>query len=307
MTAKGPFSDPGARGRLGPFLAGGVTVVVESMEADVLGILGDVLGDLRQPDSTATDPPDESPTVLVIERVGPAWLTNPWALYRDGQLYEMAGSVDVIVHSAVKAITLLVRRAARPPVIPLHAAALERGSRAVVLGGPPRSGKTTLTAWLTHRGWGYLTDDTVLLDTSDPSSPTVHPFVRPFRVRRQSPIESIIGSLEVPSTLVRASLIGSISTTTPLAAFVFPRYRPMTDGELSPLTSAESLHAAARQLFTHGTDGAAEFCALADLAADVPSYSLTFDDLATAETILDDLLDELATIDPRARTGPDPT
>lgn len=42
---------------------------------------------------------------------------------------------------------------------PLHAAAVDVGGRAVLLGAPTRSGKTTLAGWFWHRGFRLLSED----------------------------------------------------------------------------------------------------------------------------------------------------
>jgi hypothetical protein len=46
----------------------------------------------------------------------------------------------------------------------LHAAALERDGRAIVLAGPSGAGKTTLTLALVARGWRIATEEMVLID-----------------------------------------------------------------------------------------------------------------------------------------------
>lgn len=50
--------------------------------------------------------------------------------------------------------------------IALHAAALLRDQRALLLCGRPGAGKTTLTLALTHAGFGYAGDDVTLLDSN---------------------------------------------------------------------------------------------------------------------------------------------
>ena len=46
----------------------------------------------------------------------------------------------------------------------LHAAALERNGRAVILPGDPGAGKSTLTAALMLSGWRLLSDEITLVD-----------------------------------------------------------------------------------------------------------------------------------------------
>jgi HprK-related kinase A len=65
----------------------------------------------------------------------------------------------------------------------LHAAVLERGGRALVLPGPPGSGKSTLCAALTAHGWRLLSDELTLLD---PDDGTIVPIPRPISLKNQS-------------------------------------------------------------------------------------------------------------------------
>ena len=60
----------------------------------------------------------------------------------------------------------------------LHAAALERDGRAVVLAGPSGAGKTTLTLALVGRGWRVATEEIVLVE----ANATVHGLARPIHL-----------------------------------------------------------------------------------------------------------------------------
>lgn len=65
----------------------------------------------------------------------------------------------------------------------IHAAVVERDGQALVLPGPPGSGKSTLCATLVSRGWRLLTDETALLRLSDGM---VVPVVRPISLKNRS-------------------------------------------------------------------------------------------------------------------------
>lgn len=67
-----------------------------------------------------------------------------------------------------------------PEVLAWHGAAVEWKGRAYVFLAATTTGKTTLTSYLVHSGFGYLTDDCVLLDRA---TLTVHPFVTPLHLR----------------------------------------------------------------------------------------------------------------------------
>ena len=285
-----PQSEPHERSRIGPFLADRRAFVIESTDTDLLDTVGDCLRDLRHPDRDF----DPEPTVLLIERNGPAWLTHPWALYRDGEPCETTVTGDYIVPYVLWEVTRLLLEGATAPTIPIHAAALVRNGKAVVLCGPSHAGKSTLAAWLTHRGWGFLTDEVGLLDISEPTTTIVRPFWRPIGVRRGGPIDAVV---HVPGdeaeVLVPATRLGSLGEPAPLVALVCPRYSAGAEGELTQLSPAEALTTVAAQLPSLARDGAAVFNALADIVSRVPSYALSVDDLDTAETTLAALLDGL--------------
>ena len=67
-----------------------------------------------------------------------------------------------------------------PKVLAWHGAAVEWQGRAYVFLAATTTGKTTLTSYLVHSGFGYLTDDCVLLDRAEL---TVHPFTTPLHLR----------------------------------------------------------------------------------------------------------------------------
>lgn len=65
-------------------------------------------------------------------------------------------------------------------VFALHAAAVEHNGGAHIFIASTTSGKTTLTAYLTAIGMGYITDDCVMLDRA---SMEVYPYTTPFHLR----------------------------------------------------------------------------------------------------------------------------
>ncbi len=65
----------------------------------------------------------------------------------------------------------------------LHSAVLERNGHAVILPAPPGSGKSTLCAGLSHRGWRLLSDELALISLKDAS---IAPFGRPISLKNQS-------------------------------------------------------------------------------------------------------------------------
>ncbi len=75
-------------------------------------------------------------------------------------------------------------------ILALHGAAVEHKGKAYLFLAPTTGGKTTLTAFLTSKGFGYLTDDCILLDRE---TFVIYPSPRPIHLRR--------GGLEVLQSL----------------------------------------------------------------------------------------------------------
>ena len=67
-----------------------------------------------------------------------------------------------------------------PSVFALHGAALEWQGQGYLFLAPTTGGKTTLTAFLSEQGFGYLTDDCILLRRSDFY---IHPNTTPLHLR----------------------------------------------------------------------------------------------------------------------------
>lgn len=68
----------------------------------------------------------------------------------------------------------------------IHAAAVAREGRAILLIGDSHAGKSTLALHLLLRGWRFLTDETVLVD---PASLSLRPFPRNLVVREDTVTE----------------------------------------------------------------------------------------------------------------------
>lgn len=85
-----------------------------------------------------------------------------WTLAFEGK--RLRSSPDPIELVSFLEGHLIDHAAERSPGWLLHAAALARGRRAVVLAGDSGAGKSTLCAALVARGWRYLTDERAALD-----------------------------------------------------------------------------------------------------------------------------------------------
>jgi hypothetical protein len=236
---------------------------------------------------------DGSPVVYTVDRHGPPWASHPWVVWRDGEPCETTLAPTYVVDYLLWEITRLLLENVAPHV-PIHSGAVTVDGRAMVLAGRTQGGKSTLTAWLATRGWGFLSDEVAILDLSG-HQPAVQPFWRPVGIRRGGPLESVIPVDDTDDpALVPASTIGSLSSAAPLSAMVLPVYSPGHAGEPEPLTPAETLVGLTEHLPLLRQQGRQAFAAMARFAEAVPGYSLRVDDLDEAERRLRGLMGSLA-------------
>lgn len=175
----------------------------------------------------------------------------------------------------------------------LHAAAVSMGRRCLLLPGRTGVGKTTLTAWLVKKGFGYLTDELVYVPSG---SMEVRPFVRPLNIKaraRQSlgarildyeaSASQIVSATDV--TLVPSALLGGGAALAEarLGRIVFPQYQAGAGFAVEPLSRAETglglmgCLINARNLPEHG------FPEVARLAREAPGFHLRYGDFAQLE------------------------
>jgi len=118
----------------------------------------------------------------------------------------------------------------------LHAAAVERGGKALILTGESGSGKSTLAAMLGEQGWRLLADEFVLID---PESMMLHPFPRAVSLKNSAipEMERIVADQSRFGPLLRdtpkghlrhlrpnADAIARMDTLAAPALILFPRF-----------------------------------------------------------------------------------
>ncbi len=89
----------------------------------------------------------------------------------------------------------------------LHAAAVERDGRAVIMTGESGAGKSTLAAMLQARGWRLMADEFVLVE---PATGLVHPFPRPVSLKN--------AAIDVTQAALPDAHWGPLMTDTPKGA-----------------------------------------------------------------------------------------
>jgi HprK-related kinase A len=182
----------------------------------------------------------------------------------------------------------------------LHAGAVERDGRALVLTGASGSGKSTLAALLAARGWRFLGDELALLD---PASGTLAPFPRPTSLKNASiglltdaggrwgPLLRGTPKGDIRHLVPDGSALAAMDEPASPAAIVFPSFgfaaavRAVPPGEaFVRLTQASTNYTAL---------GEAGFAALTRLVRDVPAVAIDYPDTATALRLIDRLWAEL--------------
>jgi hypothetical protein len=273
----------------GPFEAGGIPFRIETNRRELAARVEDTFRDLRVTLSGS------SPVVLEALHRGTPPPSNPWEVWRDGEPRQMTVSDEYVVTYLLWEINRLMFERTGDRVH-LHGAALVHDGRAVVLAGQSRAGKSTLAAWLTHRGWGFLTDEAALID---PDTLLVLPFWRPIGVRRPGPLDFMVhedGSEERQQTdlLVPASTIGALAPAAPLSCIAFPCLAPNAPASLTPLAPAAALMELTQHFPGLIAGGRAGFRRLARLVETLPAWTLRFHDLHDAEQILRTLMSEVS-------------
>jgi HprK-related kinase A len=182
----------------------------------------------------------------------------------------------------------------------LHAAVLEHGGRALIMPGPPGSGKSTLCAALTGRGWRLLSDELTLVDMDRRE---IVPVPRPISLKNQS-IQIIRNGLPgaVLSRTVHYTTKGSVAHLKPHPGdirragetakagwIVFPRYAAGAPTRLAARSRADTVLELGNNSFNYHIQGRRGFEAVADIVEASQCYDLDYgsldDAIATFERI----------------------
>jgi len=264
---------------------GGATVRLEADDADAAPILDFLCAPADLP---AADDPS------VTFRLGAA--TGAMAVYcDDAMLYRSPSQSSVAAIFLERLLEHLIRTCTGGML--LHAAALARDGKALVLAGKTGAGKTTLATWLVCRGFDYLTDELVHVDMQ---ALCVSGFARPLHLKE--PARALFaGVVDVDGgDAIMASPLGTHISPTRLGAraarrarpcaVVLPAYRAGAPLDLHPLAKAQAATRLmgclvnARDRPQHG------FGEVAGLVQAVPAFAMTYSDLEEAGAQLETML-----------------
>ena len=184
----------------------------------------------------------------------------------------------------------------------VHAAAVERGGRALILPAPPGSGKSTLCAGLVWRGWRLLSDELTLID---PSTGRITPVSRPVSLKNAS--IDVIRQFAPQATfgpVVHETVKGSVghfspppgtverSHETALPAWVvLPKFTAGAETALSPLSKGKALMALANNAFNYHVHGASGFRTLTELVGASHCFEFSYSKLEEAVELFAKLAD----------------
>ena len=174
-----------------------------------------------------------------------------------------------------------------------HAAVLEKDGKAVIMPGTPGSGKSTLTAALSHNGWRLLSDELTIFDYKNNQ---ILPLSRPVSLKNES--------INVIKAFAPDSVFGNISHDThkgsvahmkppqdtlsrssePAVAkwIVFPKYVANSETILQEKSRGVTLINLAQNAFNYSILGATAFDFLARALDDCDCYDFRYSQLSEA-------------------------
>ena len=180
----------------------------------------------------------------------------------------------------------------------LHAGVVERDGLALVLPAMPGSGKSTLTAALSQRGWRLFSDE---FGAFDPDAGRFRAVLKPIALKNQSigvirrfAPEAVLGP-EFPNT--RKGTVAHLAPQREAVerrhegarpgAVILPRWEAGSTTRFEPLTDNMVFAALAFNAFNYSLLGAVGFQAVVQLVRQGPAWQLVYSDLDDALAIID--------------------
>jgi hypothetical protein len=183
----------------------------------------------------------------------------------------------------------------------LHAAVVERDGRALILPGTPGSGKSTLCAFLTHRGWRLLSDELTLISLEDG---LIYPVARPVSLKNQSiDIVRALGPDVTIGPVCADTNKGAVAHMRPTAEsvrrsrepavptwMIFPKYGADSPARIEAVGKAQSFMDLLTHAFNYSTLGSMGFQTLAELVDSCDMYRVEYSHLDQAHELIEQLI-----------------
>lgn len=185
----------------------------------------------------------------------------------------------------------------------LHAAAVERNGRVLLLPAWPGHGKTTLCAALVHRGWRLFSDELGLVR---PGGTELTPVPRPMPLKNHSIAvmksfapEAVFGPI-IPETRKGtlchvkppAESVYRDTETAPAGWIVFPRWVSGAPLSLGPVSKVEGMMRLVTNAFNYELLGEQAFNTVRGLVDSSGCYRLVYSDLESAVAALTQMADQ---------------
>lgn len=180
----------------------------------------------------------------------------------------------------------------------IHAGAVRRGDRCILLPGSSGSGKSTLVAGLVSEGFQLMADDTVVLSRHPVAVRPVacgicvksgawEPLAIRFPRLRRRMIESRPDGQSVRYLLPPEYPVADVDARVPVGWIVFPRYRPGQPTAIDPIGKGAALHRLMDCFVAlRGRLDDADVRRLVEWISDIPCYDLQASSLTEAVWLL---------------------
>jgi len=274
---------------VGPFALAGTRVQIRTNDPDVAARIAAV---------TRSLPPaaEAARTVWVVDRGRGG--SRRYRIMIDTELEAREADAGLATDEVLVTLNLLAI-AGTPDRVLLHAGAVERHGTAIVIAGESGRGKSTLVAALVRAGFGYLTDELVVID---PATRRVEPYPKAIDL---SPGSLTLLGLDTTADAVlwgkgriAPEQFGSTSAGGRLGLIVLldapgsagPPLPPTAGPPLEPRGDVDALVELLTSTFaeTFALPGALD--TLADLCCDTPAFRLRRVPLADAVAAIDAVL-----------------
>jgi hypothetical protein len=248
--------------------------------------------------------PEQSCRQLLMAEQVPLWgvleLSTPdsprFVVYVDGRIQIDANRIEQAVDLLSWSLNTHVATAAREFFV-LHAGCLSLPgtSTALLLSAPSGSGKSSLTAALVQRGFGYLSDEFAPID---PLSGQVYPYPKPINLKPGSvPLFPDVGGAPTDPTMgnwhLTAEHLGGCAENRPcdVRYVILPRWKGGAGLSVSPLSAGETVMALAEQSMSRPFYGPRSVELLARLARGVRAVRLDYGSTADAIGAIEELIE----------------